>query len=370
MRGTMLTVSSMNVDNRPPRDPRKGAKAVRSKDLRRFILDHIERHSSDVGRVAAQQFGITRQAVNRHLQRLIDEGALMSEGKTRSRVYRLAKLGEWEQFYAREPSLAEDAVWRNDIATHLEALPDNVVTIWHYGFTEIFNNAIDHSNGTMISVSIAKTAIGTEMWVYDNGVGIFRKIQTALGLEDERHAVLELAKGKLTTDPAHHSGEGIFFSSRVFDEYLIGSGTVTFSHQHADDRDWIIERPPRPEGRGTIVRMYLRNDSTRTTKEVFDRFATSDQDLAFTKTVVPVRLAQYGNDQLVSRSQAKRLLARVDRFRTVMLDFEGVATIGQAFADETFRVFPGQHPNIQLYEINATPEVAAMIARARATEVS
>jgi glycine amidinotransferase len=37
-----------------------------------------------------------------------------------------------------------------------------------------------------------------------------------------------------------------------------------------------------------------------------------------------VRLVKYGDDNLVSRSQARRLLARIDRFKLVMLDEERV----------------------------------------------
>ena len=84
--------------------------------------------------------------------------------------------------------------------------------------------------------------------------------------------------------------------------------------------------------------MNLSNRAQRTSKEVFDEFSSGD-DYGFTKTVVPVRLAQYGNDRLISRSQAKRVLARVELFKTVLFDFAGVETIGQAFADEVFRVF-------------------------------
>lgn len=40
------------------------------------------------------------------------------------------------------------------------------------------------------------------------------------------------------------------------------------------------------------------------------------------KTVVAVRLAQLeDDDKLVSRAQAKGILARVDRFKTVVFDF-------------------------------------------------
>ena len=65
----------------------------------------------------------------------------------------------------------------------------------------------------------------------------------------------------------------------------------------------------------------------------------------------------------MSRSQAKRLLARFDRFRTVVLNFEGVNAIGQAFADEVFRVFGQQHPEVELIPINTNERVSQMITR-------
>ena len=69
-------------------------------------------------------------------------------------------------------------------------------------------------------------------------------------------------------------------------------------------------------------------------------------------------------DDLVTRSQAKRLMLRVERFRTVVLDFAGVAGIGQAFADEVFRVFANAHPGVELVPMHATPAVQQMIRRA------
>jgi hypothetical protein len=110
--------------------------------------------------------------------------------------------------------------------------------------------------------------------------------------------------------------------------------------------------------------MKLKNNTSRTKKEIFDRFR-SDDDFGFTKTVVPVRLAQYGNEKLISRSQAKRLLERVDRFKTVLLDFTEVDTVGQAFADEVFRVFVNEHPHVQIIPIHANADVMQMIKRAQ-----
>ena len=339
---------------------------ARGEAIRKFIVSHVEAHPGNIAGVTAELFDITRQAANKHLRRLVDEGVLEYEGETRSRKYRLVTLSAWSFAYDVADTLTEDAVWRSDIRPRLAHLSDSALRIWQYGVTEMFNNAIDHAQGKTIKVAFAENAAMGEMWLTDDGVGIFRKIQAELGLDDERHAVLELAKGKLTTDPETHSGQGIFFTSRMFDDFVAWSGGVHFSHQFGQDEDLILDR--RLRGAGTVVKLRLAINSTRTAAEVFDQFASADVgDYGFTKTIVPVRLAEYGDDKLVSRSQAKRLLVRFDRFKTVVLDFSEVDEIGQAFADEVFRVFPNQHPDVQLVETNANSAVTRMISRARST---
>lgn len=125
--------------------------------------------------------------------------------------------------------------------------------------------------------------------------------------------------------------------------------------------DWILERQRFQSGTGVF--MELSNTASRTSKQIFDSFS-SDDDYGFTKTVVPVRLTQYGDDKLVSRSQAKRLLSRIEKFKTVIFDFEDVDSVGQAFADEIFRVFKNQHPEMELIYLNANKPVQQMISRA------
>ena len=338
------------------------ARKARGEDVRGFILAHVDAHPGDIARQAAEHFGITRQAVHKHLTVLVDEGALTETGQTRSRKYALARQIEWRNTFALDRSLAEDVIWSREVRPALGRLPANALSIWQHGFTEMFNNAIDHSEGTRISVEIRGTAATTEMIVSDDGVGIFTKIQDKLGLLDERHAILELSKGKLTTDPTRHTGEGIFFTSRMFDSFDIVSGGVSFSHAADEVNDWI--RDNAQSATGTTVWLRLRNRTTRTTKEVFDQYV-SGEDYDFSRTVVPVVLAQHTGDPLISRSQAKRVLARIELFRTVVFDFTGVETVGQAFADEIFRVFPLAHPGIELQFIHANAGIRKMILRAR-----
>ncbi len=321
-----------------------------------FILRNVTKHPGDITAVTANHFNITRQAAHRHVANLVQEGLLKAEGTTRSRKYSLEYILKRTISLAVQ-NLAEDKVWREHVAPLLTGVPDNVFKLCNYGFTEMVNNVIDHSEGDELTITIALTAVNIDIAVKDNGVGIFNKIQKACALDDPLHSLLELSKGKLTTDPKRHSGEGIFFTSRMFDFFMIHSGNLVFAH--LEDNDFLLEiKASHVQGTEIILRIDLA--SKRTTQAVFDAF-TVDNAFGFDKTIVPVFLSAYGDENLVSRSQAKRLLARFEVFKEVYLDFTKVDSIGQAFADEVFRVFADAHPAIKLVPIRATEQIENMI---------
>lgn len=333
----------------------------RGEVVRQFILEKIAENLKNIVQLTSNKFEITRQAVNKHIKILVDQKVVSAEGNTRNRRYSLCPIKEKKTTYLLDKITQEDVVWRDDFLSLLSELPENVIDIWQYCFTEMLNNAIDHSSGKHVIIQMTKTAIDIDIMIYDDGEGIFKKIRRVLKLHDENHAILELSKGKLTTDPTKHTGEGIFFSSRMVDNFSILSGKIFFSHHHTDEKDWMLER--RKFQNGTGVFMKMKNNISRTVKSVFDRF-TSGDDFGFNKTIIPVRLAKYGDELLVSRSQAKRLLSGVDRFKTVIFDFSEIEAVGQAFADEIFRVFTLENKKINLLHINANKNVEKMILRA------
>ena len=345
-----MTINQMNDDK---------------KSIRRQALELIAADGHRVGTRLAQACGVSRQVASGYLQALVRDGLVEADGTTRARVYRLKTLAEASRRYPRE-GLQEDLVWRELVSPVVARFPQNVRDIWHYTATEMINNAIDHSGAEAVLVEVRKNELTTEVLVADEGQGIFVKIQRALDLHDPREAILELAKGKLTTAPEQHSGEGIFFTSRMLDVFEIESHQLRFSHALPAD-DAITEQAA--DTPGTRVRMQLANDSPRVTRDVFDAY-TDPEEYTFDKTVVPLRLAQYEGEKLVSRSQAKRVAHRFERFKRVELDFAGVSDIGQAFADELFRVFATAHPTIRITPINTEPAVAQMIRRAVAAGVA
>lgn len=151
----------------------------------------------------------------------------------------------------------------------------------------------------------------------------------------------------------------------MFDQFQIDANALHYDHDVKEQEDSLeIDRPDT----GTLLYMSISLDSKRTTREVFDSFS-GGEDYGFENTVVPVRLARIGNENLVSRSQAKRLVARFEGFKTVVLDFDAVDDVGQAFADEVFRVFSRSHPEVKLAPINATPAVQQMIRRSQTVQM-
>jgi len=335
---------------------------ARSKEIREFILGKIDIHPSDISAVVAGAFGISRQAASRHVQHLVKSGAIGTIGKGRCVKYRLKEIESKWYHFSLETALEEDIVWATYVKPIIAPFAGaNTYDILNYGFTEIFNNVLDHSEGRTVKVNILIYANKIKLRVRDDGIGVFKKIQGHFSLEDPRHALLELAKGKITSDPERHTGEGIFFASRMFDCFIMWSDFLSYI-RYSDD-DWLLE-DRKTKWNGTNVTMEIQYDTNKTTTEVFEKYAGEAGDYGFTRTHVPVNLALYEGETLVSRSQAKRVLARVDRFREVWLDFKDVKNIGPAFADEIFRVFAKAHPNIRLFWENANPMVEKMIARA------
>lgn len=334
----------------------------RTELIRRFLLGAVKAGNQHLMQDAMETFGVSRQAVHSHLSALVKQGFLEARGNTRARHYTLGSIKSHRQSFVLK-GLRESDVYYRDFGFMFKDLPRDIEDICHYGFTEMLNNAIDHSGGATAHISVNRNVEAIEIWVHDDGEGIFSHIARIMNFVDARESILELSKGKLTTDPENHSGQGIFFTSRVFDEFNIHSGELTFSHSDSSENDYLLHNDRQETG--TSVYMKISLGSTKNLKAVFDEFTgTADEDYAFNKTVVPVKLALYEGERLVSRSQAKRILNRVDKFKTVLLDFNGVDVIGQAFADEIFRVFARRNQQITLMPLNMAKEVEKMVRAA------
>lgn len=329
-------------------------------EIAQFILEQTPTHPKGIVSLVAKKFNMSLPSAWAHVAKEVKKGTLIKTGNTKStRYYTVA--GKHIAFtLKRTNTLLEDKIWSQYVKPLLQNnCPENILRIANYGFTEMYNNAIDHSEGTEIYTDIRITDNTLEMLIADNGVGIFNKIKKALNLESTRESILHLSKGKFTTDPTKHTGLGIFFTSRMFDHFSIFSSNFYYSFENEDFA--ITQEKHKKETPGTLVTMNISLTSTKTTTHVNNMYY--DQEIGFTKTTVAVALSSDPDDPHVSRSQAKRLLIGLERFKTVVLNFKDVHVVGQAFIDEIFRVFQAEHPDITLLYINANTDVQSMIQK-------
>jgi len=330
-----------------------------SGSTREVIRQYIEERGSATGPELAEHLGVTRQAVSIHLRRLIDAGEIFKTGSTRAARYFPPQAAVPARRLKRDLMLAnlDESVVYEDIAIALtlSRLPDNTESIVHYAFTEMLNNAIDHSMADQCTIEVRLDTTRLAFTVRDSGIGVFHSIADKFELQDEHAAMIELIKGKVTTQPEAHSGEGIFFVSKAADRFALRSHRLQIEWDR--DRDDVFVSEPRFL-KGTLVEFQIRIDSRTRLEKVFAEFAPEEYDFQFQKTRVLVKLLQR---EYVSRSEAKRLLHNLDKFSEIELDMRDVVSVGQGFADEIFRVFASTHPRILIRPINAGEALKAMI---------
>ena len=253
--------------------------------------------------------------------------------------------------------LSEDVVWRqvaNDLGLDRESPAGRIVG---YAFTEMLNNAIDHSGSETATIT---WWTDTDQWTFelrDYGVGVYPKLRDGLRLASDFEAVQELSKGKRTTDRERHTGEGIFFTSKVVDLFRLTSSGVRWTVDNLR-RDAALGMVPATEG--TSVVCQIDPQTTRTLAEIFREFT---RDHAFVRTRPVVKLFEIGT-VFVSRSEARRLLDGLEAdFDTVEVDFTGVTDVGQGFVDELLRVWPAAHPGKTVIPTNMNDAVEFMFQR-------
>jgi anti-sigma regulatory factor (Ser/Thr protein kinase) len=260
--------------------------------------------------------------------------------------------------------LDESRVWKQ-IAPILQldsSAPSAEVA--RYAFTEMLNNAIDHASAKQIRVRVSNQRDRLRFEIIDDGVGVFAHLAEGLGLDDPREAVAELSKGKRTTDPSHHSGEGIFFTSKAVADFALQANGIAWLVDN-DRADFAFGSSDFHSG--TLVAFTINRNSSTKLSDVFARFTRNGR---FVRSNPIIRLFEI-DVAFVSRSEAKRLLDGMDSFDEITLDFSGVQFVGQGFVDEVFRVWQNAHPSIVLTPIGMNSEVEFMVKRglARAEEL-
>ena len=309
----------------------------------------------------------TKQHVSALISALVKKGILVKAGSTAKSTYALPEnsnlLGNVIKKHFLRKSAKEhevlDAI--NQKAHILFKLNENVRSLFDYAFSEMLNNALEHSESIYVDIEISVDNEKLNFIVNDSGVGVFRNVMRQRNLLSELESMQDLLKGKTTTQPHAHSGEGIFFTSKVADIFMLESFGYELRVDNTINDIFYVENV-KPEKRGTRVTFSLSKNSIKHLKDIFSKYEVDHNDPDFDKTEIHVRLYTIGTIY-VSRSQARRVLTGLEKFKKVILNFDKVPTVGQAFADEVFRVFQQKYPHIILEPVNMNEAVKYMIDR-------
>ena len=337
-------------------------------DIRKVILNLLKKKKqlkvADVIKVT----GFSRAYISRIFQELRQENRVVLVGKANRAQYVLASVKEIEKAQRKilnvrrtliNKNLSEDVVLdkiKRESGIFF-GLRQNISHILDYAFTEMLNNAIEHSGSKKIIIKMQRDSKNINFEVIDRGVGIFNHIMRKRGLKNELEAIQDLLKGKQTTVPKAHTGEGVFFTSKAVDLLIIkGSNKKLIIDNRIDDI--FIKDIKKIKGTEVICKISL--NSLKDLSAIFREYA--GENFKFDKTRVTIKLFETGRSY-ISRSQARRVLFGLEKFKVIILDFKNIEAIGQGFADEVFRVWQKRNPNMQIIDKNYNENIEFMIKR-------
>lgn len=340
-------------------------------NIQNLILNRARKGPITIAKIV-KETGFSRAYIHRFFQVLVEGGKLMYLGHANRARYVLTnktdlrkekkKILSFSRIF-KNTSLEEDRIFeliRKETGV-FEDIHTNTEQIVHYAFTEMLNNAIEHSHSATIKVSLIRDQEMIRFDVVDWGIGIFENLIHQRHLRSAEEAIQDLLKGKQTTAPEAHTGEGIFFTRRIADTFLIRSSTKKLFFNNMINDFTIVSIKPID---GTRVTFTIALKTEKKLRDVFRAY--TNESFEFGTTEVVVHLYQKGGvREFISRSQARRILVGLEKFQKIILDFTNIVSVGQGFADEVFRIWFSQNPDITIEVKNANPDVQFMIKRAR-----
>ena len=234
---------------------------------------------------------------------------------------------------------------------------------------ELLNNAIDHSGGSPVTVSMRQTPRHLQLLVSDDGCGLFERIGASFGIADPTLAMLELSKGKLTQParapqrprPVLHLAPGRRVRPARQPQRLpaprLGRRALAGRHARCPQQ--------RHLGLRRASRWTRRARSTRCCA----RHSLDGAGYALRAHRGAAAAADRRRSRAWSRAPRPGASPRGCRSSAAPRSTSPASpTIGHGFADELFRVFARAHPAVDLVPLNMAPRVRALVDSVRRGE--
>ena len=345
-------------------------------DIKQLILNGARKKGQITAAEIVRATGLSRAFVHRFFKELTDSGRIVRFGRANQTRYVLADEKHIEtikgQFLSIVKTFRREGLQEDDVLSMIkketgvfQELPEHIAHILDFAFTEMLNNAIEHSHSEQVRISFRCDEALVRFEVIDRGVGIFENLIHSRHLGSADEAIQDLLKGKQTTMPESHTGEGIFFTRQAGDTFSIRSSDreIFFNNMIQD----MTVRTLAPI-MGTKIMFAIAVSSPALLADIFKKYSTEEYE--FHAADVLVRLYNPGGSKdFISRSQARRIFSGLEKFKKITLDFSGVVAVGQGFADEVFRVWQAHHPDITIDFRNTNKDIEFMIKHAKLSKL-
>ena len=172
-------------------------------NIKELILRKIKENKSITASEIVIATKFSRAYINKILQSLRQEGKIILLGKANKARWIVAEKAIFEKekskilFFRKSfqnKNLSEDLVLK-EIKQNTGIfinLSDNISRILEYAFSEILNNAIEHSFSKKIDVLIKRTSDDINFVITDFGIGIFNNLLKNRNLKSELEAIQDL----------------------------------------------------------------------------------------------------------------------------------------------------------------------------------
>jgi anti-sigma regulatory factor (Ser/Thr protein kinase) len=328
-----------------------------------LILQYVSNNKMLTSKQISEVFDVSEVYASKILNEAVFRGVLKKIGNTNTTKYLhkdvlSEKVMSMRKTFKINKNLSDTYPFEflKSESSILENASTESIKVLDYIMSEMINNCIDHSEGVSILLKAKNINNILDVSIQDDGVGLFKKVQEYLSI-DLDDAILHILKGKLTTAPKYHSGQGLFFSTKAANSFLIVANNKKVLLKN-EAQEKTLKTTKTKEGTKVVFSLDL--GSKKNLGDLFRKY--SGEDFEFSKTSVTVHLFKHKND-LISRSEAKRILFGLEKFKEITLDFANVDTVGQAFCDEVFRVWQNDHTEVMFKNINTNQDVLFMINR-------
>jgi len=329
----------------------------KSEQIKQFIIENLSQHQKDIIKATIQKFGLSRQAILKHMNNLIIENRVVAHGKTRDRYYELRPIVNYSRSINIQDSFNLKKILREQVIPNLSNFSLNIREICEFSLFALFYNILYHAKATRLYYKIYVTQHNIHLIVSDNGIGIFSSIADALNYNPIQVAVVEIAKGNVTSDPERYSGDDLMAVTHMFDKIEISSSGVALIYNNAI-KEWKMQKSKQTNG--TRIQLEISTNSRRTCQDVFKNLFTKKKGIAH----VPVKLATLKDEQLNTREQAHNLLHNLRELNQIKFDFKNIEVIGPAFADELVRRTKKKNQTIDISWVNSSELVDTLMSRA------